>query len=98
MENAAAFPTIQPLDYVYEKQDTTACPIWFEENVSTNLDKISKSPSYIASMLTDEGIPTPGGKTKWQPNTIISMLQNEKYAGNALLQKKFTKLLPYGQI
>jgi len=49
-----------------------------------------KSPSYIASLLTDEGIPTPGGKTKWQPNVIISMLQNEKYAGNALLQKRFT--------
>jgi len=49
-----------------------------------------KSPSFIASLLTDEGIPTPGGKTKWQPNVIISMLQNEKYAGNALLQKRFT--------
>ena len=41
MENAAAFPTIQPLDYDYEKQDTTACPIWLEKNVSTNLDKIT---------------------------------------------------------
>ena len=51
MENAAAFPTIQPLDYVYEKQDTTACPIWFEENVSTNLDKISSS---IRNILTDK--------------------------------------------
>jgi len=49
-----------------------------------------KAPSFIASLLTDEGIPTPGGKTKWRHNTIISMLQNEKYAGNALLQKKYT--------
>jgi hypothetical protein len=49
-----------------------------------------KAPSFIAGLLTDEGIPTPGGKTKWRPNTIISMLQNEKYAGNALLQKKYT--------
>jgi len=49
-----------------------------------------KSPSFIASLLTDEGILTPGGKTKWQPNVIISMLRNEKYAGNALLQKSFT--------
>jgi len=49
-----------------------------------------KSPSFIAGLLTDEGIPTPGGKTNWRPNTVISMLQNEKYAGNALLQKKFT--------
>jgi len=49
MENAAAFPTIQPLDYVYEKQDTTACPIWFEENVSTNLDKIIHTFTEVAA-------------------------------------------------
>ena len=49
-----------------------------------------KAPSFIASLLTDEGIPTPGGKTTWRPNVIISMLQNEKYAGNALLQKSYT--------
>ena len=49
-----------------------------------------KAPSFIATLLTDEGIPTPGGKTTWRPNVIISMLRNEKYAGNALLQKKFT--------
>jgi len=49
-----------------------------------------KSPSFIAALLTGEGVLTPGGKTKWQHSTIISMLQNEKYAGNALLQKKFT--------
>ena len=49
-----------------------------------------KSPSFIASLLTDECIPTPGGKTTWRSNVIISMLQNEKYAGNALLQKRFT--------
>ena len=49
-----------------------------------------KAPSFIAGLLTDEGIPTPGGKAKWRANTIISMLSNEKYAGNALLQKKYT--------
>ena len=43
-----------------------------------------KAPSFIASLLTNEGIPTPGGKTKWQPNTIISILRNEKYAGVAI--------------
>ena len=50
MENAAAFPTIQPLDYDYEKQDTTACPIWLEKNVSTNLDKIIISLKVWSSM------------------------------------------------
>ena len=49
-----------------------------------------KAPSFIASLLTDEGFPTPGGKAKWRPNLIISILTNEKYKGDAILQKKFT--------
>ena len=49
-----------------------------------------KTPGGIASILTEEGIPTPGGKQKWMQGTVRSILQNEKYAGNALLQKKYT--------
>jgi DNA invertase Pin-like site-specific DNA recombinase len=49
-----------------------------------------KSPSFIASLLTDEGVLSPGGKAKWRPNVIISILTNEKYKGDAKLQKKFT--------
>lgn len=44
----------------------------------------------IAVNLTTQGIPTPGGKTVWSPVTVRSILKNEKYAGNAILQKKFT--------
>ena len=49
-----------------------------------------KSASFIASLLTDEGILTPGGKAQWRSNVVLSILQNEKYAGNALLQKGYT--------
>jgi hypothetical protein len=49
-----------------------------------------KTPSFIARHLTEMGIPTPGGKTNWRPNTVKSILTNEKYKGDALLQKKFT--------
>ena len=49
-----------------------------------------KSASHIANLLTVEGIPTPGGKTQWRSNVVLSILQNEKYAGNALLQKGYT--------
>ena len=49
-----------------------------------------KSPSFIARHLMVNGIPTPGGKEKWRPNTVESILTNEKYKGDALLQKKFT--------
>ena len=44
----------------------------------------------VARQLTAEGIPTPSGKTKWAPSTVDSILRNEKYAGNALLQKRYT--------
>ena len=47
------------------------------------------SANAIARKLTDEGIPTPSGKEKWSPNTVRSILGNEKYAGSALLQKTF---------
>lgn len=46
--------------------------------------------SGIAKILTDEGIPTPAGKEQWASSTIRSILTNEKYKGDALLQKSFT--------
>ena len=44
----------------------------------------------IAKELTNRGIKTPGGKETWQSTTIDSILTNEKYKGDARLQKKFT--------
>lgn len=49
-----------------------------------------KTTGSIASLLTREGIPTPAGKAKWQASTVESILKNEKYKGDALLQKAFT--------
>ncbi|MCL2508106.1 MAG: recombinase family protein [Oscillospiraceae bacterium] len=49
-----------------------------------------KTPSAIGRYLTNLGIPTPGGKEVWQTSVIRSILSQEKYAGNALLQKGFT--------
>ncbi|MDR1409620.1 MAG: recombinase family protein [Oscillospiraceae bacterium] len=49
-----------------------------------------KTYALIAKHLTDNGIPTPGGKEKWSVSTIMSVLKNEKFSGNALLQKGFT--------
>lgn len=51
---------------------------------------MGKTGSHIAKALTEAGISTPGGKTAWQASTIMSILQNEKYKGAALLQKSFT--------
>ena len=49
-----------------------------------------KSINNIAAMLTEERIPTPAGKTRWSVSTVRSILSNEKYKGEALLQKTYT--------
>lgn len=49
-----------------------------------------KTPSAIAKYLVSQGIPSPAGKSTWQVATIKSILTNEKYKGDALLQKSFT--------
>ena len=49
-----------------------------------------KSTSAIAKELTKECIPSPAGKSKWATSTVQSILTNEKYKGDALLQKTFT--------
>ena len=49
-----------------------------------------KSQASICRCLEDLGIPSPGGKEKWSKTTVTSILQNEKYKGDALLQKSFT--------
>lgn len=49
-----------------------------------------RSPYQIAKLLTEEGIPTPGGKKVWGKAVVASILTNEKYKGDALLQKVYT--------
>ena len=49
-----------------------------------------QTPSSIAAFLTKRRIPTPAGREKWQSSTVKSILTNEKYKGDALLQKTFT--------
>lgn len=49
-----------------------------------------KTQAGICKYLEDMGIQSPGGKAKWSKTTVTNILQNEKYKGDALLQKKFT--------
>lgn len=49
-----------------------------------------KSLRNIKDMLEAEGIPTKTGLTVWPKNSIKIILQNEKYTGDALLQKTYT--------
>ena len=44
----------------------------------------------IGESLEVDGILTAAGKAKWRPETIKKILKNEKYIGDALLQKTYT--------
>ena len=44
----------------------------------------------ICAELEKSHIPTPSGKERWFPSTVLSILSNEKYKGDALLQKSYT--------
>lgn len=50
-----------------------------------------KTCTGIAKYLKDIDVKTPSGKnTNWTKNTVYSILTNEKYKGDALLQKSYT--------
>lgn len=50
-----------------------------------------KSTAVIAKELNSEGIPTPRGGKTWDRCVILDMLRNEKYVGDALLQKTYVQ-------
>lgn len=47
------------------------------------------SVASIKLMLEAEGIPAAGGKPKWSEGALQYLLRNEKYCGDALLQKTY---------
>ncbi len=49
------------------------------------------SPQAIADSLTEQGIRSPKGMEKWRQSTIRNILKNEKYCGDVLYQKTYTK-------
>ncbi|WP_088187107.1 recombinase family protein [Desulfosporosinus sp. FKA] len=49
-----------------------------------------KSSYKIASNLQRDGILTGAGGSRWYDSTVIKILRNEKYMGDALLQKTYT--------
>lgn len=50
-----------------------------------------KTTSGIANYLKSQHIKTPADKTNWTKNTVNLILTNEKYKGDALLQKTYTE-------
>lgn len=50
---------------------------------------VGDSLATIADKLNSDGIPTPSGEGSWQRGTIQSILTNEKYKGDAVLNKTY---------
>lgn len=48
------------------------------------------TPSSIAKQLMALKILSPTKRQKWPVSTVISILKNEKYKGDAILQKRYT--------
>jgi DNA invertase Pin-like site-specific DNA recombinase len=48
------------------------------------------TPHRIAAILTEDNVTAPSGGNAWNQQTVRRMLSNEKYKGDALLQKEFT--------
>ena len=87
--------TIPYKNFLGYKKGENNQPVIDEEQAETvrliyRLFLMGKTPVGICSHLEDLGIPSPTGKSTWSPTTVISILTNEKYKGDALLQKKFT--------
>lgn len=49
-----------------------------------------KSSTDICRILMAYGILSPGRSQRWEPHTVRSILKNEKYMGDAVLQKEIT--------
>ena len=49
-----------------------------------------KSSTDICRILMDYGILSPGQSQRWEAHTVRSILKNEKYMGDAILQKEIT--------
>lgn len=61
-----------------------------EQAITVHMFLQSYTPHTTASLLTADGVPTPCGCDTWSGATVRRRLSNEKYKGNALLQKEFT--------
>lgn len=76
----------------YEKRESTLAIVPGEATTIRYIYYLflaGKTAKYIASFLTESNITTPSGLNSWHPSAVMSILRNEKYCGNALLQKTY---------
>lgn len=76
------------------KEGPNGKPMIDEEQADTvkfifNEYLLGSSLADIAKLLTAKGIKTPTGKSDWNGSTVRTILSNEKYKGDALLNKTY---------
>lgn len=87
--------TVDCLNYIRELKELGIAVIFEKENINT-IKRIFES--YLAGMsianikrmLEEECITAAGGKPQWSEGALQYLLRNEKYYGDALLQKTYT--------
>ena len=54
-------------------------------------NKEGKGSTKIKKLLEAEGVKSPKGNLTWSPSVIVDILNNEKYRGDVILGKNYTK-------
>ncbi|EGD45814.1 Resolvase domain [Ruminiclostridium papyrosolvens DSM 2782] len=90
-QNGEWVPSYLPYGYTLEDQSIVIEKTEAEVVQRIFNDYLNGKGAYtIAKELTKDGIPTKRGNSWWSEGTVRDILQNEKYAGDLLLQKTFT--------
>ncbi len=91
------YPNWALLGYCLDKTAETEYDKWviLEDEADVvrtiyNLYLEGYSSGQIADFLTKSEIPTVKGKSVWSPGSVLGILRNEKYCGDALCQKTVT--------
>lgn len=82
--------------YGYRKDEATGKLVIYEPEARVvrrifELNQQGKGSTRIAHILEQEAIPAPKGRAKWHPATIVGILNNEKYHGDVVIGKSYTK-------
>lgn len=88
-----SLPYSRFLGYKKDKSDNLII-VTREANIVKHIYRLylyGYSITSIANIMNKKHISTPGGQSIWRYNTVYRILTNEKYKGEALLQKTYTK-------
>ena len=81
-------------NYIKSRDDWEFVEVYTDEGITgTSVKHREGFKRMVADALAgkiDLIVTTPGGKEKWSISTVKSILSNEKYKGDALLQKSYT--------